>query len=487
MRALVMMVAMVGCKGTPTGDATCESGPVETWRDNEVPAVIQQAFEDELAQTTAHGVSYAILVDGEIRYAGAVGDRDRRDGLPMTPETLLRGGSTLKMQTSALLLSLEGEGLERSDTLGMHLPEFSMASAPGVAEQATLHQLMSHQGGFMDHTPIDGPAGEFALYSYAHNTYAAEFGMLTEPGNFYNYSNPNFGLAGLVSQEVGGEPYADLMRTRLWDPLCMHRTTFDAEEVENDGDYAVARSTFDANGEQRIEPDAYDHGFSRPAGFAWTSAPDMLRFAHFLLEGNEGVMPAATSRAITEAHVDTLDVPGGILQYGYGIDVREAISSVGGWMEGPILSHGGDIPGFAADLWIHEPSGVAVAILANGDGAHFTVSALTALEELGDMTPTSAPDLSPATDLDAFVGTYSDPDNVGDFIVSLNDDGQLAISAPRLDDQGLAYPSTLVGTSGDRFAFSIGDDAFTFTFVRNEAGVPTWIRHRAFVAERSTP
>lgn len=488
MRVLVVALALVACKGTPTDEAVCESGPVETWRENEVPSAIQEVFQAELQNSNAQGVAYAILVDGEIRYAGAVGMRDQRDGLEMTPETLLRGGSTLKMQTAAMVLALEGEGvLDRSDILSTHLPEFSMASAPGVAEQASIHELISHQGGFQDHTPIDGPAGEFALYSYAHNTFASDQAMLTEPGNFYNYSNPNFGLAGLIGQEAAGEPYTDLMRTKLWDPLCMTRTTFDADEVIADGNFGIARSTFDASGEQRIEPDTYDHGFSRPAGFAWTSTIDMLRFADFLLEGNEAVMPIATSRAITEPQIDTFDLPEGILHYGYGIDVRSSFSSLSGWKSGPLLSHGGDIPGFAADLWIYEPTGVAVAILANGDGAHFTNSAFVALEALGELTATAAVVLEPAADLASFEGTYSDPDNVGDFVLTVNDAGDLAISAPRLDDQGSTYPSTLSPLQGDNFSFSIDGDAFALTFIRDAAGQPKWIRHRAFVAERSAP
>jgi CubicO group peptidase (beta-lactamase class C family) len=307
--------------------------------------------------------------------------------------------------------------------------------------------------------------------------------MLTEPGNFFNYSNPNFALAGLVAEEAADQPYSDLMRAKVWDPLCMLRTSLEAEDVLADGNFAAARSTFNADGEQRIEPGTYDSGFSRPAGFAWTSAMDMVRFADFLLEGNSEVMPAAQSSSITAAQVDMLGVPGGLQSYGYGIEVVERYDSPAGMRQGPLLKHGGAIPGYAADLYVHEPSGVAVAILANSDGAYFGNSALTVIEELG-MPATADPiDLGLPMDLSEFVGTYSDPDNVGDITFTVVD-GELILDAPRLDEVSVPYNEVMAPRAADNFIFDAQNSPLPATFIRGPDGQPKWLRTRAFVAER---
>jgi CubicO group peptidase (beta-lactamase class C family) len=483
---LPLVLALVACNGEPTDPfaACAEVGPMETWRDNDVPDVIADAFEDAFDAQGVRGVTYAILVDGEIRYAGAHGEADPAADRPMEPDTLLRSGSTVKMQTAALVMALEGEGvLSRDDTLAEHLPEFDMQLAPGVAPAATVHQLLTHQGGFYDHTPVDTPAGPRGLYNQVHGEFATTVPMLTEPGNFYNYSNPNFALAGLVAEEAAGEPYHDLMTTLVWEPLCMLRTTMEPEPVLADGNYAVARSAFDASGEQRIEPGTYDSGFSRPAGFAWTSAMDMLRFADFLLEGDDTVMPSAQSEAITAFQVDTLDVPGGNNGYGYGIEIRERYQ-FRDTFAGPLLSHGGAIPGYAADLYIHQPSGVAVAILASTDGASFALPALIAIEELG--SPASAAPIDYGTDtmdLSDYEGTFRDPDNVGDITFTVVDD-QLILDAPRFDELSVPYEPVMEPLAADNFLFDAQGSPISSTFVRDETGSVRWLRTRLFVAER---
>ena len=480
----LLVVTTVACRG---GSASlyegCETGPLSTWRDNDVPATIAEAFAAEREQLGAPGVAYAILVDGEIRYAGAVGKRYRGGLRAMRPDTVLRGGSTLKMQTAALLMALEGDGtLDRSDSVATWLPELRPTADPDLLQRVTLRDLLTHQGGFADFTPIDGPAGEGSLSDFAHDVWATETRQLVEPGTFYNYSNPNYALAGLVAEVAGGAPYTEQMQERVWGPLCMKRTWFSADAVEEDGDWAAGRTLSD--GELiRIEPDSYDHGFARPAGFAWTTAPDLLRFAHLLLEGEPGVMPRAQSSAIGSAQVDTHLYPEGLASYGFGIEVFERYTGLEGWREGPFLQHGGDIPGYAADLFVHPPSGVAVAVLANGDGAHFTASALHAIEVLG-----APAEVEPASDgLPAeparFVGTWVDPDDVGELRLAVDDDG-LLLEAPDLDAAGIPYTARPTALTGSTYALEVDGIPQAATFIEDDQGALRWLRTRSFVAER---
>ena len=67
--------------------------------------------------------------------------------------------------------------------------------------------------------------------------------MHAPPGSFWNYSNPNFMLAGLVAERASGVPYRDLLKQQLWEPAGMHATTFTPAEVIEGGDYSYGHAT----------------------------------------------------------------------------------------------------------------------------------------------------------------------------------------------------------------------------------------------------
>lgn len=471
----------------PTAPADpCDAwSPPRTWTSNEAPASIVQAFQQERAALGAEGVAWAILQDGEIRYAGADGDAD--EGVPMTPTALLRTGSTLKMQTAALVLALEAAGvMSVDDTLSTHLPEFDMAASPFQAGTATLHELLSHQGGFYDYTPIDGPAGENALYNHAHGAFADQYFLMVEPGSFWNYSNPNFSLAGLAAQEAAGVPYRALMRDALWDPLCMPRSTFDAADVEADGDFARATTTNweTGSGTVRVGPGSYDHGFSAPAGFGWSSVEEMLHFAHFLLEGQDELMPGGLRAALTTSQADTHELPGGLWTYGYGVSLEPGYTSRQQWRSTPLWRHNGAIPGYAAELVIHPESGVAVAILSNTDGAYYPRSIAEVLDTLVDPPTGPFPDTSfDASTFGRYAGAYEDVFNVGRVDVAW-DGTTLTLDAPDLDAYAVPYGTTLTPVGGSGFVWSVQGQQLVVHFLDDPDGDVRWIRHRAFVIER---
>ena len=49
---------------------------------------------------------------------------------------------------------------------------------------------------------------------------------LTKPGTVYAYSNAGYVFAGLMAEEVTGQPWEELMQQRLFDPLKMKSAGF---------------------------------------------------------------------------------------------------------------------------------------------------------------------------------------------------------------------------------------------------------------------
>lgn len=456
---------------------------VEKWEGREIPSAIVASFQRELDDNEAEGVAFAILQDGVITFAGALGDR--QPGVAMEPDTLLRHASLLKMQTAAAVVDAESEGLlSLDDAIEDLLPDFRMPSSPG-AEGATLHELLSHQGGFFDDVPVDGPTRDSALYDYAHDTFAERYWTLAPAGSFWNYSNVNYSLAGLMLEEATGDDYASRMAEQIWDPLGMGRTFFDGDDVAADGNYAtsVARD-WDGPGDRDVGPTTYDHAFSRPAAMGWTNTLDLLRFAHFLMVGHPDVADDTGLESLTTAQVDTRVWVDGGLQYGYGVYVADGFRVGDDWYADALWYHDGNMPGYGADLWMLPEHGVAIAVLNNGHHEHFRTAIRESLASLVELTPRAAPDESfTASDLQALDGTYIDPWAGGPLIVRAVGDG-LSIEAPELRAGGVPFEPVLDVQFATQASWKLGTGTTWIDFIPDDEGVMRWLRTRRFVGER---
>ena len=148
--------------------------------------------------------------------------------------------------------------------------------------------------------------------------------LMAPPGTFYNYSNPNFDVAGLVVEALdNGRYFPDIMAEDLFQPLGMDRTTMRLAEAITDGDYAESIGyTYDASGNANYGDVAIENvldlAHARPAGAGtWTTPEQLLSFAHFLLEGDAAVLEDGLRGLLYTPHVP-LGYGFDETHYGYG-------------------------------------------------------------------------------------------------------------------------------------------------------------------------
>jgi hypothetical protein len=103
-----------------------------------------------------------------------------------------------------------------------------------------------------------------------------------------------------------------------------------------------------------------------PAGQLWSTVDDLTRWAAFLAEGDERVLPARTLAEMRESQA------GGEEQYGLGLALRQAGKLA-------LAGHTGSMPGFLAMLWVAPEERLGVVALANA-----TSSPGPAFGELGE-------------------------------------------------------------------------------------------------------
>jgi hypothetical protein len=103
-------------------------------------------------------------------------------------------------------------------------------------------------------------------------------------------------------------------------------------------------------------PDGYDNGAYAPAGYAFSTAGDLVRWALLLSDGGGDVLSAESASAMQAIRQDLDTIPG--VGYGYGVFVEP-------FYDLTIRQHGGNIWGWGAYLLWHPERRFAVAVLAN--------------------------------------------------------------------------------------------------------------------------
>ncbi len=444
-------------------------------------------YEAEMNAYGAPGSAIAVVEGGAITCAKGFGTRTPDEDDPARSTTLFRIGSMTKMLTAAALLQqVEAGTVDLGESVNEYVPGFTFPFHPEWTEDMLVEFLLEQTSGMYDYIEMDGYDDDDALAWFFEEVYGQSLFLMSPPGRFYNYSNPNFMLAGLIVEEASGQYYDDYLAEHLLLPLGLERTFFDAEDVLDDADYATGLA-YDWTGQTPYEvpagPESYDNIWARPAGYAWSSVLEMAQFAIFLIEGNDEVLADEWREAMSTPQVDTEEY-GGLSHYGYGLFIYEGFFMGYDFHDVRLVEHSGAIPGFSAQMYFLPDQELALVSLASTDGAYPSSSIGVALTELAELpAPVPGPDLSvdPATYGD-FVGTYRDEYNVGNIDITEVDD-ELHVSIPLLDDYGYTYDTVLAPYVPDNFVFYLEGGGMLVTFIRDDDGVPEYFRTRYFVGE----
>jgi CubicO group peptidase (beta-lactamase class C family) len=186
-------------------------------------------------------------------------------------------------------------------------------------------------------------------------------------GEIFQYSNLLAGAAGYIGGHVVfperelGAAYDEAMRQMVFTPLGMTATTFDYGRALK-GNHAFSHAPdIDGKPAHAVMEVNYSVLPLRPAGAAWSSSRDMLRYIAMELAG--GALPDGKSFIAKEPLLErrVAQVPIGKDQtYGMGLMVDTTYGV-------PVVHHGGDMIGFHSDMMWLPDSDTGAVILTNGD------------------------------------------------------------------------------------------------------------------------
>lgn len=328
-------------------------------------AALIDHLEERMRALRIPGVAVGVLQGDEEHYAG-LGVTSLDNPLPVTPDTLFQCGSISKTILGSALMALVDDGLLDLDApIRKWLPNFTLQDEQ-AAQHVTLRHLLIHTGGWLGDHFNDFGFGADAIARIVEEM--ATLPQWTPLGSTWSYNNVGFAAAALVMQAAAGQPYEDIVRKRIFEPLGMSRTTFWPTEVMTQR-FAAGHNVI-AGHSQVATPWEIGRA-NHPAGGVNTTVRDLLRYArmHVAQGTTPDGTPVISKRAALAMRRENTPASGRwSMGLTWWLSRLNAIPDAPLSPDGPlILQHGGATNGFTAQLRIVPGKRFAIALLTNSD------------------------------------------------------------------------------------------------------------------------
>ncbi len=326
-------------------------------------------------------IAAAVVKDGKVISAGAVGTRRAGVKIPVTINDRFHLGSDTKAMTALLAAMLVEEGKLRWDTtIAETFPELAEKMDPGL-RRVTLEQLLSHTSGI----PTDNE-DIFKLYLEAMSQDGnlddlrywlvrqwSKRPLAFDPGTKFAYSNLGYIIIGAMIERVGKKTWDETITERIFIPLKLRTAGLGPQSSLGKIDAPLGHSIVDGHVKAMLAgPNGDGPAILGPAGIAHMSVLDFARWAGWNAgEGKRG--PALVKpETMRKLHTPVITMPekkdappgtppGGKYALGWG---ELAVD----WAPYPLLYHGGSNSMNLAHVWLDPKRDFAMVMVTNISG-----------------------------------------------------------------------------------------------------------------------
>ena len=312
------------------------------------------------------GVAVGLVQDGKVVFVDGFGVRELGGKQKPDGDTLFMIASNTKALTTLMLAKLVDEKQVTWDApVTSLLPSFKLGDADTTSRVQVKHLICACTG--LPRQDLEWlfefkgvtPAGAMATLATMRPT--------SKFGEMFQYSNPMAGAGGFVGGHVLfpklelGAAYDEAMRTRVFEPLGMNSTTFNYARALKGNHASPHAPDIDGNPAPAVMELNYAIIPLRPAGAAWSSVRDLLKYVQ--MELADGALPNGkpfiSKEPLLARRAPQVSI-GKDVTYGMGLMVGSKYGT-------PVVHHGGDMIGFHSDmLWLPE-HGVGAVVLTNAD------------------------------------------------------------------------------------------------------------------------
>jgi CubicO group peptidase (beta-lactamase class C family) len=230
-----------------------------------------------MAREDIPGAAICLIHEGKTWIEG-FGVTDKASNRRVSSDTIFSIQSTSKNFTAtAIMLAVQRGLLDLDQPITTYLSGFTVQSRfeREPQQKMTLRHLLSHRAGFTHEAPV-GNNYEPAFPDFeAHVRSISQTWLRYPVGERYRYSNLGVDLAGYILQVRSGMPFAEWLRTMLFEPLGMNDSTAAIDVYVRRQNRAVG----------------HEKGYTTvplktpliPSGGVYTSARDMAAYCQFHL------------------------------------------------------------------------------------------------------------------------------------------------------------------------------------------------------------
>lgn len=293
---------------------------------------------DDVVAAGVPGV-LAYVSDGSSRVRIARGVANRDSGTELHAADRFRAGSITKTFVAAVVLQLVAEGrLELDAPVARWLPGL-------VDERITVRQLLSHRTGLADYVDDESIVSRAVASNRRLTEAALERAPVAAPGERFSYASTNYLVLGLLVERLTGNPLADELRARVFEPLGLQRTTFEPGTARLRA-HGYRPSVHDGivSGEPR-DTVGESAAWAWSAGAIVSDAGDLARFLDALVQGR--VVPEPLLAEMIPAQ-------------GYGLGLSAFTTPCG-----TAIGHTGNVGGYVSIAWVDREAKRTVVLMGN--------------------------------------------------------------------------------------------------------------------------
>jgi len=312
------------------------------------------------------GVALGLVQEGKVIFADGFGVKELGSTAKPDSDTLFMVASNTKALTTLLLAKLVDERrITWSTPVTTLFPKFRLGNAETTRSVEVKHLICACTG--MPRQDLEW------LFEYGKMTPENSLTLLgtmqptSKFGELFQYSNLMAAAAGYTAAHVlypqmeVGSAYDRAMQSYVFGPLGMNTTTFDFARALA-ANHATAHAP-DADGKPAKALMAVNYAVIpvRPAGAAWSSVRDMLKYVS--MELAQGKLPDGktyiSSGPLLERRAPQVSMSKDET-YGMGLMVDTTYGV-------PVVHHGGDMIGYHSDMMWLPQQNVGAVILTNAD------------------------------------------------------------------------------------------------------------------------
>lgn len=348
---------------------------------SEAQIALDSMLAPYLVQYDLPAIAAAVVKDGKVVSAGAVGTRRMGEKIPVTINDRFHIGSDTKAMTALLAAMLVEEGKLRWDTtLAESFPEL-VGNMEQKLRRVNLEQLLSHTSGipsdneeivkvYLDAYSQEGNLDELRYWIVQQWSKRPQ---KAEPGSGFAYSNLGYTIAGAMIERATGKTWEEVIIERIFAPLDLKTAGIGPQSSPGRVDAPLGHAVVNGKIKSFLAgPNGDNPVILGPAGNVHLSVIDFARWAGWNAgEGKRGPL-LVKPETMRKLHTPVISMPErkdaapgtprrGKYALGWGQMTVD-------WAPDPLLYHGGSNSMNLAHIWVDPKRDLAMVMVTNIGG-----------------------------------------------------------------------------------------------------------------------